>query len=249
MQDDEFRIQVAFLSGGEEILTVKDSDLIRDLKTRVRESRKLAEGVKLIHRGCALPDNRTLKSVGVGPIAAGCPVLIYAIQAAREDRFDQEQSRSPGLRIVNLTGGRLTVPAQDSDRVLTLKLTLQPKVQLLPSRMRLLHCGVELRDEETLEFYGVASTSTIYLLARPAGIAAGQGTAKGSPEQKLDQEDSGIAGIFRGMLIERRIDSFWFPAKVLKVVQEDMLKVDMQYLDDGNVELGVDWLECRHTPG
>ena len=248
MQDElaAFTIEVSFLAGGGESITARDSELVRDLKVRLCAPRKMElEGVKLIFQGLALPDDRTLKSLGVGPTARGSPVLyvIELLQAAASGRIS-ENHREPGLRVVNLAGGELIVPAQSFDTVLKLKLALQPKLELLPALMRLLHGGVELRDEETLDFYGIASTSTVYLLPNCAGEAPGE---LPEPEPKSPVEGIGIAGINPGMLIERRIDSFWFPAKVLRVTKDDILKVDMQYLDDGNVEHGVAWVECRHV--
>ena len=245
MQDDEFTIELAFLGGGGQSLTVKDSDSVWDVKIRLSGS--VDRSLKLLFQGRALPDDRTLKSLGVGPTIKGSPI-VYVVQSVGAESPGGEPRRS-GLRIVNLKGGEMIIPTQGSDTILKLKLALQRELRLLPALMRLIFGGVELHDEETLEFYGVSpSTSTVYLL--PSPVATGEAGHVPLVEAKLPAEASvGIAGIFVGMFIERRIDSLWFLARVLKVVQEEVLRVDVQYLDDGNIERGVDWAECRHELG
>ena len=125
-KDDEFTIEVSFLTGAAprvEWLTVKDSDLVQDVKDRLRELRKLngATGVKLIFQGSALPDGRTLKSLGVGTARGS---LVYVVEA--EGAGSSASHRGGGLRILNLTGGHVTVPAQNFDTVLKVKLALEP---------------------------------------------------------------------------------------------------------------------------
>lgn len=111
--------------------------------------------------------------------------------------------------------GRSLSLEASSESISSLKGSLSQKLRLPIEGLRLLHDGRELRDDEILGLDALPMQPTLYL---------------------LHDEPSSV-------FVERRIDALWFRAQILKVHEDG--KLDLLYLDDGNLELAVEASECR----
>ena len=250
---DEFFIDIVFIAGGQTQLLVQDSDHVKDVKIRLKEHCESPNtSFKLLFCGADLPDDRTLYSLGVGPTERGSPCL-YCV--GMEDVGEVTRTGKNMLSVINLSGGHVALPAGEFDMVGDLKETLTRSLTLPVDRMRLLHRGSELKNETPLskltEGLGASSPAPIYVFERPdhshnVGDRAG-GLVNDTDSSSFKSLD--FAAIPSGALIERRIDSHWFPAKVFRMHSGEVQRVDIKYLDDGNIELGVDWSECRWLHG
>lgn len=215
---EQFVVDVVFLAGGTMQLTASDADEVKDLTSRLG----LGCSARLLFCGSELPHGRSLKSLGVGPTREGSP-CIYCLEADGRS----ETGKSHMLTIVNLFGGHIHLPARERDTISGLK---QALAEHFSGALRLLFRGEELQDALTLGHYGISTGKTIYLLE-----ATGRAVADEPEEETL------------GPQVERRIDGLWYPAQVLKAYSaEDGGQIlDIRYLDDGNVERGVEMSECR----
>ena len=119
-----------------------------------------------------------------------------------------------GLKVIDFSGQCHNLEA-GSESISSLKASLSQKLRLPIAALRLLHAGRELRDDEILGVDALPMQPTLYL---------------------LHDEPSSV-------FVERRIDTVWFRAQVLKVHEDG--KLDLLYLDDGNLELAVQASECR----
>ena len=233
------------MPGGRTQLLVQDSDLVKDVKMRLTD----IEGpIRLLFRGFDLPDERTLYSLGVGPTAGGSPCLFCVTMVEVPDSTWAKDM----VKVTRISGGHVLIPAKKTDTMAHLKEVLATNLGLAADRMRLLHRGMELMNDTCLGELSdigfqdagcINPLAPIYLLERSSLDI--------DHRSKVINETNPVAlhsDITSGALIERRIDSHWFPAKILRKHShdcQDAQKVDIKYLDDGNIELGVDWLDCR----
>ncbi|KAF3912595.1 hypothetical protein AA313_de0200406 [Arthrobotrys entomopaga] len=81
-----------------------------------------------------------------------------------------------------LSGRTVTITANLSDTVATLKEEIAEKADVPPEDQRLVYAGKELEDQYNLHFYGISDTSTIHLALRILGGA----TAMYLPPDYLD---------------------------------------------------------------
>lgn len=239
------------MPGGRTQLLVQDSDLVKDVKMRLTD----IEGpIRLLFRGFDLPDERTLYSLGVGPTAGGSPCLFCVTMVEVPDSTWAKDM----VKVTRISGGHVLIPAKKTDTMSHLKEVLATNLGLAADRMRLLHRGMELMNDTCLGELSdigfqdagcinrINPLAPIYLLERSSLDIDHQ-----SKVIKVINETNPVAlhsDITSDALIERRIDSHWFPAKILRKHShdcQDAQKVDIKYLDDGNIELGVDWLDCR----
>ena len=248
MSGESFALDVIFIAGGRTQLPVEDSDHVKDVKVRLKEHAASPKGpFKLLFCGAELPDDRTLYSLGVGPTEKGLPPL-YCVTVA--DVCEETGPSRNAVKVINLSGGHVMIPASESDTVGHLKESLARSLTLPVDQMRLLHRGSELKDEDLVRELNEESVAhapaPLYLLERPldhVGHKVNQ-AVEVAADRSMHSRD--LAAIPSGALIERKIDNDWFPAKVFRMhVAHEAQKVDIKYLDDGNIELGVDWAECR----
>ena len=236
-KDFEFTVDIVFLGSRRQLqLCVEDSDLVGDVKARLRELGH--ETVKLLFHGSALPDVRTLGSLGVGPTAEGVIPSLYCLEAGAETseaRVAKEDREKRVLQVVNLSGGSIHLSVKECDTVRLVKQSLSKTVSLPADHISLLYEGMELTDDIVLFDNAISS---VFLLERESS-----GTSDAElPAVNLVPSEPNIAG----GLLDRRIDGLWFRAKVQRMhVLNETCTVDIQYLDDGNVELGVELSECR----
>ena len=230
------------MPGGRTQLLVQDSDLVKDVKMRLTD----IEGpIRLLFRGIDLPDEQTLYSLGVGPTARGSPCLFCLTMVEVPDG-----TWAKGMvKVISISGGHILIPAKKTDTTAHLKEVLATNLGQAADRMRLLHRGVELMNDTCLGELSdtgfqdagcINPLAPIYLL-ETSSLDIDHGS-------KVINETNPVAlhsDITSGALIERRIDSHWFPARIFRKHSQEAQKVDIKYLDDGNIELGVDWLDCR----
>ena len=246
-------LDIVFVAGGQAQLLVQDSDHVKDVKIRLKEHCGSPNtSFKLLFCGADLPDDRTLYSLGVGPTERGSPCL-YCV--GMEDAGEVNRTGKNMVTVINLSGGHVALPAGDFDMVRDLKEALTRSLNLPMDRMRLLHRGSELKNETPLgklaEGLAASSPAPIYVFERLLEHSHNVGDRAGGSVNDTDSSSSkslDFAAIPSGALIERRIDGHWFPAKVFRM-HSGAQRVDIKYLDDGNIELGVDWSECRWLQG
>ena len=74
------------------------------------------------------------------------------------------------LFIKTLNGDTITIQANLTDKILTIKEKIQKKQDnLLPSHQRLLYGGKQLEDDKTLMDYNILSEATLHLVVRLKG--------------------------------------------------------------------------------
>jgi ubiquitin len=74
------------------------------------------------------------------------------------------------LFIKTLNGDTITIQANSTDKILTVKEKIQKKQDnLLPSHQRLLYGGKQLEDDKTLMDYNILSEATLHLVVRLKG--------------------------------------------------------------------------------
>ena len=74
------------------------------------------------------------------------------------------------LFIKTLNGDTITIQANSTDKILTVKEKIQKKQDnLLPSHQRLLYGGKQLEDDKTLMDYNIPSEATLHLVVRLKG--------------------------------------------------------------------------------
>ena len=74
------------------------------------------------------------------------------------------------LFIKTLNGDTITIQANSTDKILTVKEKIQKKQDnLLPSHQRLIYGGKQLEDDKTLMDYNIQSEATLHLVVRLKG--------------------------------------------------------------------------------
>ena len=74
------------------------------------------------------------------------------------------------LFIKTLNGDTITIQANSSDKIITIKEKIQKKQDnLLPSHQRLVYGGKQLEDDKTLMDYNIQSEATLHLVVRLKG--------------------------------------------------------------------------------
>ena len=72
--------------------------------------------------------------------------------------------------IKTLNGETITIQANSSDKIITIKEKIQKKQDnLLPSHQRLIYGGKQLEDDKTLMDYNIQSEATLHLVVRLKG--------------------------------------------------------------------------------
>jgi ubiquitin len=72
--------------------------------------------------------------------------------------------------IKTLNGDTITIQANSSDKIITIKEKIQKKQDnLLPSHQRLIYGGKQLEDDKTLMDYNIQSEATLHLVVRLKG--------------------------------------------------------------------------------
>lgn len=236
---------ISVADGTSSVIQVRDSDTVASIKAKIKGAPNQQQ--RLIFDGVCLSDDKKIASCGI--LSLECPTL-YLLQqpppaAASSKNMDSFPPNFGGIYVNNLSGEGFAIEAQETDTVGGIKAKLHGKAGFPADQQRLLFEGKELSDDHTLSSLGISMQAglTLYLIVPCPTASSNEPLVvpcppAGNNEPLLDKV---------GDFVERKLDDIWFRGRVLRR-HEIQGTVDIEYLDDGKIELGVDLKECHLLP-
>ena len=147
------QIFVSFLNDKTLSLDVEASDSINSIKTKIREKEDIPRNQqRLLFEGKLLEDGKTLSDSNIQEN--------YMLQLVLR-QFSGMQ-----IFVKTLTGKTITLDADPSDSIESIKAAIEDKEAIYSDKHRLIFKGKELTDDRTLSDYSIPNESTLHLVLR-----------------------------------------------------------------------------------
>lgn len=150
------QIVVKLLTGESCTLNVEPSDLILNVKNKIREKEGFScMQQRLVFASVPLEDSRTLSDYNIENES-----LLYLV--LRNWTVLQ-------IVVKTLTGKKIPLEVNSSDTIGDIKNMIHQKENIIPENQRLMFGGIQLIDDQTVSSYSIVDESLIYLVLRLCG--------------------------------------------------------------------------------